>query len=183
MGIVYCRSQMNNTATLTTSEISNLIGDFTNVIELAVLDVIEHLPSAVFALSDDLISAATVAVMESLRTFQRRYLSISNVTTWVRQRARWTTMNAVKRICQGDRYVRACGTMARATAAVDTRAQDAGRLAAALAVLTDESRVILTSIMGGQKATDVAKRLGLSMPTITRRKQSALASVTAAMAA
>lgn len=174
---------MNNTATLTASEISTMIGDFANVIELAVLDVIEHLPSAVFAMVDDLISTATVAVMESLRTFQRRYLSVANVTAWIRQRARWTTMNAVKRICQGDRYVRACGTMVRATVVVDSRAQDAGRLAAALAVLTDESRVILTSIMGGQKATDVAKRMGLSNATVTRRKQDALASVTAAMAA
>ena len=174
---------MNNTATLTTSEISNLIGDFANVIELAVLDVIEHLPSAVFAMADDLISSATISVMKSLRSFQRRHLSISVLTAWIRQRARWTTMNAVKRLAMVNRTVRACGSMERAPMAIDTRAQDAGRLASALAVLTDESRVILTSIMGGQKATDVAKRMGLSNATVTRRKQDALASVTAAMAA
>lgn len=167
--------------TLTASQVSKIVASMSNVIELAVMEVIERLPSKIFAHLDDFISEATLAVIESLRTFKVKYASVETITAWVRKRARWTTMNAIKRA-----HLRMSvpgGDMCRVAVKVDERAEDAARLERALDVLDDEKRTILVALASGEKAINVAKRLKMSNATITRRKQEAMSLVAVALAA
>ena len=164
---------LNNTDTLTAFEISKIVADYGNAIELAILDVMQYQPSGLYAQLDDVVSDATVAVMRSMLKFKRRYLSVANVTAWIRKRARWTALNAVS----------AYQNRRKVAHMVDTaRAQDRARLEAALDVLTDESRTVLVALVNGEKAVDVAKRMKLSNATVTRRKQDAMKAIMAAMA-
>ena len=170
---------LNNTDTLTAFEISKIVADYGNAIELAVLDVMQYQPCGLYAQLDDVVSDATVAVMRSMLKFKRRYLSVANVTAWIRKRARWTALNAVSAY-QNRRKV---AHMVDTSNVVDTaRAQDRARLEAALDVLTDESRTVLVALVNGEKAVDVAKRMKLSNATVTRRKQDAMKAIMAAMA-
>ena len=169
--------------TLTSLEVSKIVADYGNVIELAVLDVVQYQPATLFQYLDDLIGDATVAVMRSMRSFKRRFLSVANVTAWVRKQARWTALNAVSRFALTGRAVRSSALIDRNPVAVDARAQDMARLSAAMDVLTDESRTVLVALVNGERAGDVAKRLKISQPTVTRRKQEAMRAITAALAA
>jgi len=173
---------MLNNATLTALEASKICADYVNVIELAVLDVIEYQPRALYQFADDIVGDATIAVLKSLRSFKRRFLSIANVTAWIRRAARWTALNVVTRFARTGRVIRSYGKI-NVAVPVDSRAQDRARLEAALAVLTDESRTVLVAILGGERAGDVAKRLKLSQPTVSRRKHEAMKAITVAMAA
>lgn len=170
---------MKNT-TLTATEASKIVADYGNVIELTVLDVIQYQPSALYASLHDIVGDATIAVLKSLRSFKRRFLSVANITAWVRKAARWTALNAVT----------AYTTRRNARHMVDTRPmhdtvrqQERARLEAALDVLTDESRTVLVALVNGEKAGDVAKRMKISPATATRRKQEAMKALTIAMAA
>lgn len=174
---------MTNTETLTTTEITKIVADYSNVIELAVLDVVQYQPSTLFQYLDDLIGDATVVVLKSLRSFQRRFLSVANVTAWIRKSARWNALNAVSHFVATGRVLKSTHLTDSRPVAVDSRKQDAARLSAALDVLTDESRTVLVALVNGEKASDVAKRMGMSNATITRRKQEAMKALTVAMAA
>jgi DNA-directed RNA polymerase specialized sigma24 family protein len=166
--------------TLTNVEIAKIVTDYASIIELAVLDVLEYQPSELFQAIDDVISDATVAVMISLRSFKREHLSTANVTAWIRKSARWTAMNAVDTFITRASLAHKCDTR---TAVDSLRQQDQAQLEAALDVLDDERRSILVSLMSGEAAGSIAKRMKLSGPTITRRKQEAMKQIAAAMAA
>jgi DNA-directed RNA polymerase specialized sigma24 family protein len=171
---------LNHTDKLTTTEASKIVADYVNVIELTVLDVIQYQPSALYASLADIVSDATVAVLKSLRSFQRRFLSVANITAWVRKAARWTALNAVTA------YVtrRSMRHMVDTTAVADvTHKQEIARMEAALDVLTDESRTVLVGLVNGESAGSIAKRMKLSAPTITRRKQEAMKAIKLALAA
>jgi DNA-directed RNA polymerase specialized sigma24 family protein len=165
---------------LTTTEASKIVADYINVIELSVLDVIQYQPSGLYQSMSDIVGDATVAVLKSLRSFQRRFLSVANITAWVRKAARWTALNAVTA------YVtrRNARHMVDTTAVADmTHKQEIARMEAALDVLTDESRTVLVGLVNGESAGSIAKRMKLSAPTITRRKQEAMKAIKLALAA
>lgn len=171
----------NEKTTLSKSEISAMIGKFSNVIELAVLDVVEYEPSRVFATVEDLICDATLAVMLSLQSFEKRYVSAPNLVAWIRQRARWSTMNSIKSLAIGNRIVRSCGTLAGQSNEAD-RQRDMIALQRAMATLDSQSANIMNLLIAGHDAGQVAKKMKLSDPTISRRKQVATEALTAAMA-
>jgi DNA-binding NarL/FixJ family response regulator len=74
--------------------------------------------------------------------------------------------------------------MVDTTAVADvTHKQEIARMEAALDVLTDESRTVLVGLVNGESAGSIAKRMKLSAPTITRRKQEAMKAIKLALAA
>ena len=171
-------------ATLSTVEIASVIAANINTIELAVLSIIENQPSHIFAMLEDLISGATIEAMRKLRRFQRRYAQPEAISAWIRKAARWFTMNAIRRTSMVERVTPSRGSMLSVAAegvAQDDRREDAARLAAALDTLAADTRTVFVRLMDGERAIDVAKTMGMSAPTVTRRKQEAIKVVTRAL--
>lgn len=166
---------------LTAAEVATLVGAFTNVIEIAVLDVTASAPSVVFSAHDDIVGDATLAVMRSLAKFQRKYLSAANVTAYVRKSARWTALNAVERIRMRT-AVRATGTANYAVPPMADRDRDYTALARAFEVLDAPQRTMLLGVMAGEKSGDIAKRIKVSKGQASKIQAAATAKVAAILA-
>jgi DNA-directed RNA polymerase specialized sigma subunit len=173
---------LNNTATLTTSEISAIVVEHGNLIELAVMGVIENSDHRVWGMLYDLIQTATIKLMEALADFNRS--GMIGLARFIRKVVKHCTINVLKTGFEAPRFTSYARNVERVAAPMpcESTANEA-RLAQALASIEASDRRVMEMLIAGTPAKVVAIACRTSNAGVTRAKQRSIATISAAMAA
>jgi len=159
---------------LNANEINSALLAHSNVIELAVLDVVEDSDHRTYGLLEDLVSDATLHLLDkALPKFKGPRVGLAK---FIKTTCKFKTLDALKRVGHaradmlGD-FDAMAGEVATAPDVAVQCASEAARLDAALAKLGINEKKICLGLGEGEAASVIGLRLGMSGATMTRRKR------------
>jgi DNA-directed RNA polymerase specialized sigma subunit len=173
---------MNQPNKLTVSEINTVVLAHANLIELAVMGVIENSNTRVWGMLDDLISTATIRLIVALQDFNRS--GMIGLARFIRKVVTRCTINVLRTGFEAPRFTSYARNVESVAAPMPSASSaNEARLALAMASIEASDRRVLEMLLAGTPAKVVAIACRTSNAGVTRAKQRSIATITAAMAA